>query len=180
VSGPVGAFRLLPSPVGPLFVAVAPEGLCAVAFAAREPVAACLAELGRRHPELGWRPDDAGRCDAVADQLRAYFAGRLREFRLPVALRGSAFQLAVWRALQAIPYGETRSYGQVAAAIGRPTAARAVGAACAANPVAIVVPCHRVIGRDGALTGFGGGLDAKRLLLAREGRGPARTAVGGA
>lgn len=98
-------------------------------------------------------------------QLGEYFAGTRREFHLPLSLRGTPFQLSVWAALQKIPFGETRSYGQLAAMIGRPRACRAVGMANHANPVMIVVPCHRVIGSDGSLTGYGGGLEMKRFLL---------------
>jgi methylated-DNA-[protein]-cysteine S-methyltransferase len=101
-------------------------------------------------------------------QLRAYFAGRLREFRLPLSLAGTDFQIRVWRHLQTIPYGETRSYSAIAQAIGRPSAVRAVGAANGANPVPIVVPCHRVIGANGKLVGYGGGLPLKKRLLELE------------
>lgn len=101
-------------------------------------------------------------------QLRAYFAGDLREFDLPLDLRGTDFQLRVWRQLLKIPYGETRSYSQVAHAIHAPTAVRAVGAANGANPISIVVPCHRVIGSSGKLVGYGGGLPMKRRLLELE------------
>jgi methylated-DNA-[protein]-cysteine S-methyltransferase len=102
-------------------------------------------------------------------QLRAYFAGELRQFDLPLDMRGTDFQLRVWRALEGIPYGETRSYSQVASAIGAPQAVRAVGAANGANPIPIVVPCHRVIGAGGKLVGYGGGLPLKKRLLALEG-----------
>jgi methylated-DNA-[protein]-cysteine S-methyltransferase len=102
-------------------------------------------------------------------QLRAYFAGQLRRFDLPLDMRGTAFQLAVWRELERIPYGETRSYRQVAEAIGAPRAVRAVGAANGANPLPIVVPCHRVIGSSGKLVGYGGGLPLKKRLLELEG-----------
>ncbi len=105
----------------------------------------------------------------AARQLRAYFAGELREFDLPLDLHGTDFQLRVWRELQRIPYGETRSYSQIAAAIGAPQAVRAVGAANGANPIPIVVPCHRVIGAGGKLVGYGGGLPLKQRLLALEG-----------
>jgi methylated-DNA-[protein]-cysteine S-methyltransferase len=106
----------------------------------------------------------------AARQLRAYFAGDLRVFDLPLDLQGTDFQKRVWRQLLTIPYGETRSYSEVAAAIGAARAVRAVGAANGANPVAIVVPCHRVIGMNGKLTGYGGGLPLKKRLLALEGR----------
>jgi len=101
-------------------------------------------------------------------QLRAYFAGRLREFDLPLDLAGTDFQIRVWRQLETIPYGETRSYSAIAQAIGRPAAVRAVGAANGANPVPIVVPCHRVIGASGKLVGYGGGLSLKKRLLELE------------
>ena len=103
-------------------------------------------------------------------QLRAYFAGELRRFELPLALRGTDFQLTVWDALLEIPYGATITYSELAAAIGRPSACRAVGAANGRNPLAVIVPCHRVIGAAGALTGYGGGLERKRVLLALEAR----------
>jgi O-6-methylguanine DNA methyltransferase len=105
----------------------------------------------------------------VARQLRAYFAGQLRRFDLPLDIQGTEFQLRVWRELERIPYGETRSYLQIAAAIGAPRAVRAVGAANGANPIPIVVPCHRVIGASGKLVGYGGGLPLKKRLLALEG-----------
>jgi methylated-DNA-[protein]-cysteine S-methyltransferase len=107
--------------------------------------------------------------DEAIRQLRAYFAGDLRVFRLPLDPQGSAFQLRVWRQLDTIPYGEIRSYSQVADAIGSPKAVRAVGAANGANPIPIVVPCHRVIGSNGKLVGYGGGLPLKRRLLELEG-----------
>lgn len=101
-------------------------------------------------------------------QLTAYFAGRLTRFDLPLAIKGSDFQKRVWRALLDIPYGETRSYGELARAIGMPSSVRAVGAANGRNPIAIVVPCHRVIGANGKLVGYGGGLPMKQMLLALE------------
>ena len=105
---------------------------------------------------------------SLSEQLTSYMQGSLRELSIPLDLRGTPFQLAVWSALLDIPYGEVRSYGEIAEAIGRPRAVRAVGAANGANPVAIIVPCHRVIGSNGALTGYGGGLDVKKYLLALE------------
>lgn len=102
-------------------------------------------------------------------QFRAYFAGERRVFDLPLSLRGTPFELAVWNQLSMIPYGETRTYGQLAAQLGRPKAARAVGAACGRNPVLVLLPCHRVVGGTGALTGFAAGLEAKRILLTLEG-----------
>ena len=123
-------------------------------------------------PRLTWQRDD--RAFAYARlQLREYFAGERTTFDIPVALAGTDFQLSVWRELQRIPYGETISYGELAKRIGDPTAARAVGWANGTNRIAIVVPCHRVIGANGKLTGYAGGLENKRLLLELEaGRPP--------
>jgi methylated-DNA-[protein]-cysteine S-methyltransferase len=107
----------------------------------------------------------------AAAQLAEYFAGERRDFDVPLAPRGTDFQRRVWRALTAIPFGETRSYGELARSLGTPSASRAVGAANGRNPISILVPCHRVIAGTGALTGYAGGLDAKRWLLAHESRG---------
>jgi methylated-DNA-[protein]-cysteine S-methyltransferase len=109
--------------------------------------------------------DGDGHNHKAAAELDAYFAGALRHFSVPLDLRGTAFQQQVWKLLQGIPYGETRSYGQIAGMLGRPTASRAVGRAIGTNPVAIIVPCHRVIGANGGLVGYGGGLDRKQALL---------------
>ena len=111
----------------------------------------------------------------AAAQLAEYFAGARRDFDVPLAPRGTEFQARVWRELTHIPYGETRSYGELARALGRPSASRAVGAANGKNPISILVPCHRVIAGSGALTGYAGGLEAKRCLLAQETRGAAGT-----
>ncbi len=121
----------------------------------------------RPRRERNWQRDDAALDEARA-QLEAYFAGGLREFDLALAAEGSPFQQRVWQALCDIPYGETASYGEIARRVGEPHAARAVGLANGHNPIAIVVPCHRVIGADGSLTGYGGGLPRKRWLLAHE------------
>lgn len=101
----------------------------------------------------------------AAEQLRAYFAGELRDFELPLAPHGTAFQRQVWVAVSAVPYGSTATYSEIATAVGRPNACRAVGAANGRNPIPVIVPCHRIIGAAGALTGYGGGLDRKRSLL---------------
>lgn len=114
--------------------------------------------------------DDA-RLSAPLGQLRAYFAGHLQRFDLPIKAEGTPFQQRVWAALCEIPYGETISYGELARRIGQPTASRAVGLANGQNPISIIVPCHRVIGADGTLTGYGGGLERKRWLLAHESGG---------
>lgn len=107
---------------------------------------------------------------AAASQLQAYFAGQLTSFDLPLTLEGTHFQRTVWAGLRAIPYGQTISYGELARRIGQPAASRAVGLANGRNPVGIVIPCHRVIGANGSLTGYGGGIDRKRYLLALEQR----------
>ncbi len=125
-------------------------------------------------PKPDWTRDDDAFRDA-SGQLTAYFAGELQAFDLPLAPRGTDFQQSVWSALLRIPYGETTTYSTIAERIGRPAAVRAVGAANGANPIPIVIPCHRVIGASGSLTGFGGGLDVKRQLLALEARVAGRT-----
>ncbi|MES2561790.1 MAG: methylated-DNA--[protein]-cysteine S-methyltransferase [Pseudomonadota bacterium] len=114
---------------------------------------------------------DDTQLSASLEQLRAYFAGQLQRFDLPIKAEGTPFQQRVWAALCDIPYGETISYGELARRIGQPTASRAVGLANGQNPISIIVPCHRVIGADGTLTGYGGGLERKRWLLAHEGGG---------
>jgi methylated-DNA-[protein]-cysteine S-methyltransferase len=118
-------------------------------------------------PRPDWERRDEAFADA-RDQLGEYFAGTRTRFDLPLVLSGDAFQARVWAELQRIPYGETVSYGHVAREIGRPDAARAVGLANGRNPISVIVPCHRVIGSDGSLTGYGGGLERKRLLLELE------------
>ena len=151
------------SPVGPLLVAASDAGLHAIVFPEN------------RHPvRVGddWTRGRHALIDEARRQLAAYFAGERRDFDLPLAPRGTEFQRAVWQALAAIPYGRTASYAELAARVGRPGAARAVGAANGRNPLPIVLPCHRVIGAGGDLTGFGGGLPTKRYLLALEGALP--------
>ncbi|HEX8253202.1 MAG TPA: methylated-DNA--[protein]-cysteine S-methyltransferase [Thermoanaerobaculia bacterium] len=122
-----------------------------------------------KHPEdlLDHKESDAAH---VVAQLREYFAGERRTFDLELAPQGTPFQLAVWNALCEIPYGDTVTYAEIARRIGRPNAVRAVGAANGANPIPVIVPCHRVIGSNGTLTGYGGGIDRKQFLLALEGR----------
>lgn len=121
-----------------------------------------------RRPEAEWCESSRGPVGEAARQLREYFAGKRTDFDLPLAPEGTAFQREVWRRLQEIPYGETISYGELAKRIGNPKASRAVGAANGQNPIPIVIPCHRVIGASGKLTGFGGGLPTKEALLALE------------
>ena len=146
------------SPVGPLLLAGTAAVLTRVHFQAGP---------HRLRPSPAWRHDAAPFAPALA-QLGEYFRGARREFDLPLAPEGTPFQLVVWQALRAVPYGETLSYGELAQRVGLAGGARAVGLANGANPLPIVVPCHRVIGADGSLTGFGGGLDIKRALLALE------------
>jgi len=152
-------YTVLPSPIGPLLLAGTDERLACIGFPAGK---------GAVTPKPDWHRDDAAYPEARA-QLGAYFAGRLTRFDLALDPRGTPFQSAVWAELTRIPPGRTISYGELARRIGRPGASRAVGAANGANPLPIVVPCHRVIGTSGALTGFAGGLDTKRFLLALEG-----------
>jgi methylated-DNA-[protein]-cysteine S-methyltransferase len=146
------------SPVGQLLLAAEDGGLRHIAF-----------ELGRHPVWIGddWRRDASAFTSARA-QLSAYFAGELMQFDLLLDPQGSDFQLGVWAQLRRIPYGATISYGELAQRVGDPSAARAVGAANGRNPLPIVVPCHRVIGADGSLTGFGGGLATKKFLLDHE------------
>lgn len=146
------------SPVGELLLAGDSAGLQLIGFAQGK---ACT-----RHAD-DWIRDDA-QFSEVKRQLQAYFAGELRHFELPLAPQGTAFQQRVWQALTTIPYGQTCSYGDIARQIEQPKASRAVGAANGRNPIPIIIPCHRVIGSTGKLTGFGGGLAAKEILLALE------------
>ena len=129
-------------------------------------------------PDPAWKQDD-GPFDQVIAQLKQYFEGRRTAFDLPLVLDGTPFQQRVWAALQTIPYGTTISYGELAARIGRPGASRAVGLANGRNPVSVIVPCHRIIGADGSLTGYGGGLERKRLLLWLEGAVTSRASSAG-
>ena len=142
------------SPIGPLTLVSGDKGLKVLSFGSQIPP--------------GLQLDVEGNA-SVMDQLKEYFAGSRREFDLRLDLEGTPFQQSVWQALLDIPYGETRSYGEIARAIGKPRAARAVGMANHENPVSIIVPCHRVIGHDGRLVGYGGGLDVKTALLKLEG-----------
>ena len=160
------------SPVGPLFLAASQRGLVALEFDARLPGQQTIRPNPRdlRVEDKGLRfEESAAALGAYVRELKEYFAGDRRRFTLQLDLRGTEFQLACWRALQAIPFGETRTYADIARAVGRPQGYRAVGMANHRNPVAIVVPCHRVIASDGSLCGYGGGLDVKRKLLQLEG-----------
>src|SRR5277367_3279841 len=135
------------SPIGPLLVAGDQEGVRQILFPKHGKAA---------KPERGWIEANSGAVSVTVTQLRQYFAGRRAEFDLPLAPQGTPFQLSVWRELRKIPYGQTISYGELARRIGNPKASRAVGSANGSNPLPIVVPCHRVIGSNGKMTGFGG------------------------
>jgi methylated-DNA-[protein]-cysteine S-methyltransferase len=153
-------FKTIPSPVGTLTLVASDAGLAAILWEDDRPGRVQLGELEEApdHPVLV----------ETERQLTGYFAGARDAFDLPLDFRGTDFQKKVWAALLTIPFGETRSYGEVARQIGRPSASRAVGAANGRNPISIIAPCHRVIGTNGALTGFAGGLAAKQLLLGIE------------
>ena len=153
-------YRWCQSPVGRLLLAGDAKALKLVSFAD-----------GRRGvaPKREWAEDEKTFADAI-EQLKQYFRGKLTEFDLRLEMEGTEFQKSVWKQLQKIPYGQTISYKQLAERVGNPQASRAVGAANGANPIPIIVPCHRVIGHDGALTGFGGGLPFKKNLLELESR----------
>ncbi len=148
-------YTYVDSPVGRVWVAWCRDGLVSVGFA-NQPKGAQI--------DASWKYDANLQCEAT-DQLNAYFAGTLQEFDLPLVLRGTEFQERVWRQLAHIRYGETTTYGTIAEQLGRPNASRAVGAANGQNRIAIVLPCHRVIGHNGKLTGFAGGIDKKERLL---------------
>ena len=156
-------YRTLSSPIGPLLLAGDDAGVRFLLF-----------QHGRQsvRPQASWQPD-RGRLKESVRQLTAYFEGRLQHFDVPVAPEGTPFQRAVWAELQRIPYGETISYRTLAERVGNPRAVRAVGLANGANPISIIIPCHRVIGSNGSLVGYGGGLATKQALLALE-RGQAR------
>jgi methylated-DNA-[protein]-cysteine S-methyltransferase len=157
-------FTVMPSPVGRLTLVGENEQLLGIYFE-NAPLAAA--------PPEAWARDDHRLAGAVG-QLEEYFAGARTGFNLPLAPRGTPFQQTVWAELLRIPFGETRSYGQLAHAVGKPTASRAVGAANGRNPLSIVIPCHRVIGADGSLTGYGGHVSRKVILLDHEARLAAR------
>lgn len=148
------SYRVVDSPLGPLTLAGVGETLMHVRMSAQ----------AHEPDRSSWQYDGRAFADTV-EQLSAYFAGDLMEFDVDLALSGTDFQRRVWSALRTIPYGQTCSYGQIAEQIGSPGGSRAVGLANGRNPVAIIVPCHRVIGAGGAMTGYGGGIDRKRALL---------------
>jgi len=156
----MNAFRYVDSPIGRLLLTTDGSALTGLYMeTSRTPL-----------PMNGWTEDATRGClPETVQQLSEYFAGSRREFELALNLNGTEFQRRVWRELTEIPYGETWSYGQLAARIEKPTASRAVGLANGSNPISVIIPCHRVIGANGSLTGYGGGLPRKRWLLAHEG-----------
>ena len=163
---PVIATAGMDSPCGRLHLYGTARGLLAVVLPGGAPEAA-ESWVGRTLRAAAFRPDATMLASAI-EQLSAYFAGTRRSFDLPLDPRGTPFQRLVWDAVLAVPYGETRTYSQIARAIGRPNAVRAVGAANGANPLAPIIPCHRLVGADGGLRGYGGGLAMKRWLLELE------------
>ena len=147
---------MIETPIGPLHPLFDEEGR--------------LCELGFSERRTGFSPSGGGLKPALRQQLLEYFSGSRKTFDFPLAPKGTEFQLAVWNALLEIPYGDTVTYAELARRIGRPAAVRAVGAANGANPIPVIIPCHRVIGSNGTLTGYGGGVERKQWLLALEGR----------
>jgi methylated-DNA-[protein]-cysteine S-methyltransferase len=155
-------YCVLETPIGPLLLAGERDAIQHIRFPQKGKAA---------KPDPDWQEGSSAPVREAVKQLREYFAGRRTEFDLPLSPEGTAFQRTVWKHLQEIPYGETISYGELARRVGNPKASRAVGAANGKNPIPIVIPCHRVIGANGKLTGFGGGLPVKEALLLLE-RGP--------
>ena len=160
------AYAWIDSPVGPVWIATTEAGICAVRLGAGQPEG-LFAWLSKRIDPAPPREDPQALAPALT-QLREYFSCARREFDLPLDVRGTPFQQAVWVQIARIPYGTTTTYGEIARRIGRPKAARAVGGANGANPLPIIIPCHRVIGAGGALTGYGAGLAVKATLLRLE------------
>ena len=154
------------TPIGKLLVASSEKGLVRIMFS-HEGKVDSVSLLKKEHPEETL-VEDRGKNLLVIKQLEEYFNGSRTVFSLPLDIRGTEFQKSVWDALKKVPYGETRSYGEIARSIGKPKAARAVGNANRKNPIPIVIPCHRIIGSDGSMTGFGGGIPLKKKLLELE------------
>jgi AraC family transcriptional regulator of adaptative response/methylated-DNA-[protein]-cysteine methyltransferase len=160
-------FAIAPSPLGRLLAAATSKGVCFVGIG--EDDRALEGELRRQFPQAAGIRRDEGRLGSAMATILAYLEGSEPHIDLPVDIRATAFQRRVWEELRRIPYGETRSYGEIAQAVGAPRAVRAVGRACATNPVALIVPCHRVVREDGGLSGYRWGLARKQALLEREG-----------
>lgn len=159
--------RWIATPLGPMLAAATGEGICLLEFADRRALATQIATLRRRFP-VGVVPGTNARLDRLAHELAEYFDGRCERFTVPILAPGTPFQAAVWDRLRAIPFGGTRSYADLARELGRPSAVRAVARANGDNRIAILIPCHRVIGSDGSLTGYGGKIWRKERLLALE------------
>lgn len=159
-------WAVLDSPIGPLSVAIDEAGVCGVRFGPVDGATPVPVDGATPVPDAALDDD---RFVLVVAELRAYFAGELTEFTVPLSVRGgSEFERAVWDQMTRIPYGEMRTYGEIATAVGDPGGARAVGTACNRNPIPVIVPCHRIVGAGGKLVGFGGGLPRKRQLLELE------------
>ena len=163
------AYTIIEAPPGPIYAAQNHEGLVYIG----------LGDSGYKNlvayaRKISDQPRIVPSVVDATSQIEAYLAGKRRDFNLPLDIRGTDFQREVWRILQKIPYGQTKSYAEIAIELGRPNAARAVGGACGANPVPLVIPCHRVLASNGGLGGYGGGLEWKEWLLALEGARPVR------
>jgi O-6-methylguanine DNA methyltransferase len=163
------AYHMMSSPVGLLFLARTPRGLRYLEYMDRRSLKRMIATHAADVPDATWEPSLLD-LKPIVDQLDAYFNGLQPVFDLPLDQAGSEFQMKVWKALSTIPFGETRTYGQIAKQIRQPKSSRAVGLANNQNPIAIVIPCHRVIGSDGSLSGYGGGVQKKKWLLQHEAR----------
>ena len=166
-------YHMASSPVGLLFLARTPRGLRHLEYMDRRSLKRTIAAHEAEHPGAEWVASLL-ELKPVVEQLESYFNGGLVDFEIPLDMAGSEFQLKVWDVLRTIPYGETRTYGQIATAVGQPRATRAVGLANNQNPIAIVVPCHRVVNKNGDLGGYGGGLWRKRRLLHLEAQSQTR------
>lgn len=171
------AYHVMSSPIGLLFLARTEKGLRYVDFMDRKSLKRMIANHAADCPDAKWEPSLLELRDVV-DQLEEYFTGMRYAFDLPLDQQGSDFQLQTWAELSRIPFGETRTYGQVARSVGQPRAARAVGLANNQNPIPVIVPCHRVIGANGKLTGYGGGVQRKKWLLQHEARFATESTVG--
>ncbi len=158
-------YETVPSPVGPLFLADSDAGPLAVLFADDHPEATHLRWLRTRYPDSALT---SAPCPQISEKLARFFVGQDERVQMHAELAGSDFEREVWTEISRIPFGGTLSYGAIARSIGQPQASRAVGMATGRNPVAILIPCHRVVGSDGSMTGYGGGLPRKRWLLAHE------------
>jgi len=167
----------LPTPIGRVYMAASERALIRIELPDPNAEMRLKIWVALHFPHASIRCGVSPILKKAATQLEGYFTGGLEEFTLPCQLVGTDFQVAVWERVRDVPFGATCSYGEIADAVGRPRAVRAVGAAQGANPLPIVIPCHRVIGADGGLTGYGGGLDVKRWLLEHEAEPPDQTAT---